>query len=272
LIAHRGAGIAAPENTLVSMEYGLRSGYKAVEFDVMLTKDEQPMLMHDDDLGRTIPGTGMCSEFNMDHFTKLDACKWHEQKYQSDLSMCIQSRYVPKFQDILEYCKGNDIWMNVEIKPCPGYEAKTGEIVAATTKQYFLKEIAELSAQMSDFQFTEIYKTLSKLPLLSSFSFESLMHAKVAAPELPRAYLIHDLTEVPNWKEQMVQCGAIAVHTCVHNLTEALAIEIKRLGYGLFLYTVNSLDDWARVSAWGVDSFCTDQLEMFRSMNQEATA
>jgi len=47
VLAHRGGGKMAPENTLAAMQCGVDYGYRAVEFDVMLSKDGVPVLMHD---------------------------------------------------------------------------------------------------------------------------------------------------------------------------------------------------------------------------------
>ncbi len=57
-IAHRGGGTLAPENTIAAIRAGLAHRYRAVEFDVMLTADDVPVLMHDPHFGRTIAGTG----------------------------------------------------------------------------------------------------------------------------------------------------------------------------------------------------------------------
>ena len=56
IVAHRGGGKLAPENTLAAVRCGLSHGFHAVEFDVMLSKDGIPMLMHDPHFGRTVAG------------------------------------------------------------------------------------------------------------------------------------------------------------------------------------------------------------------------
>ena len=261
--AHRGAGTAAPENTLVAIEYSQQYGYNAIEFDVMLSKDNKTFLMHDEERGRTVEGTGSCSQYTLEELTSLDACKWHTGD-RGDFSKCLQSRLVPQYQQVLDYCRQYGIWMNVEVKPCEGHEDATGAEVARLTKNSFAKELALLAVQLAEFQYAEIFKTVSNLPLISSFSYTSLLAVAREAPMLPRAYLIHNLAEVPEWRKQMVEIRAIAVHTSVEFLTEEQAREIKRLGYGLFVYTVNSLEDRDRLLGWGVDSFCTDEIELFQ--------
>jgi glycerophosphoryl diester phosphodiesterase len=53
LIAHRGYALRYPENTLESLTAAIEAGAGYVEFDVQLTKDGVPVLMHDADLWRT---------------------------------------------------------------------------------------------------------------------------------------------------------------------------------------------------------------------------
>ncbi|MEC9352491.1 MAG: glycerophosphodiester phosphodiesterase family protein, partial [Planctomycetota bacterium] len=47
VIAHRGASVDAPENTLVAIKLGIEQGSDGVVFDVYRTSDGQVALMHD---------------------------------------------------------------------------------------------------------------------------------------------------------------------------------------------------------------------------------
>ncbi len=53
LVAHRGYALRYPENTIVSIRAALEAGARAVEFDVQLTADRIPVLLHDTSLKRT---------------------------------------------------------------------------------------------------------------------------------------------------------------------------------------------------------------------------
>lgn len=53
VIGHRGAAGIAPENSLESLRAGVDAGADMLEFDIHLTKDQVPVLTHDNSLLRT---------------------------------------------------------------------------------------------------------------------------------------------------------------------------------------------------------------------------
>lgn len=216
----------------------------------MLTKDKIPILMHDDLTGRTINPKDevrkSISEFTFDEIHQLDAGSWFHPRYANNVR-------VPRFIDALQFCFENSIWMNIEIKPVPGYERETGEIVAKMTQEFF-------SSQQKPF-------LDNQLPLFSSFAFDSLKAAYATAPQFKRGYLIDDFSLVPEWKLQCKEIEAYSLHVNHSLLSPNLVQEIKNEGYGLFCYTVNDVSRAKEILSWGVDSFCTDELELFKDFS-----
>ncbi len=53
LVAHRGFVARYPENTLIALEAALEVGARWIEFDVQLTADRIPVVLHDSNLRRT---------------------------------------------------------------------------------------------------------------------------------------------------------------------------------------------------------------------------
>jgi glycerophosphoryl diester phosphodiesterase len=235
IIAHRGGGTLAPENTLAAMRCGLAHGFHAVEFDVMLSGDGVPVVMHDPQFGRTVRGSGKVCETSARELAGKDAGAWFGPQFAGER--------VPTFEQVVDYCKKNRIWMNVEIKPATGFEERTGSVVAESARRFFAAPISDAA-----------------LPLLSSFSFEALLAAKSAAPEFPRGYLVSAIPR--DWRERLQALGAIALHTDHRNLTAELARAVKDAGYGLFCYTVNDPARGREILSWGVDAFCTDRIDL----------
>ncbi len=233
VLAHRGGGKLAPENTIAALKCGLAHGFRAVEFDVMLARDGVPVVMHDPYLGRTVAGSGNVFDYDAAELARMDAGGWFDKQFQGEP--------VPLFADFAAFCKASGIWMNIEIKPAPGFEAQTGAVVAEATRAMFEGESAQA-------------------PLLSSFSEVALAAARDAAPEVARALL---LDVVPrDWLHRARALGAVAIHTNHKHLTQGVAREIRLSGFGLFCYTVNNPIRARELLMWGVDGFCTDRIDL----------
>jgi glycerophosphoryl diester phosphodiesterase len=238
VLAHRGGGKLAPENTIAGLKCGLAHGFRAVEFDVMLARDGVPVVMHDPYLGRTVAGSGYVFDYDAAELASMDAGGWFGKQFEGEP--------VPLFADFAAFCKASGIWMNIEIKPAPGFDAQTGRVVAAHTRALFADEVAA--------------GDLAQVPLMSSFSEEALAAAQETAPDLPRALL---LDAVPrNWLPRAHALGAVAIHTNHKHLTAQMAREIRLAGFGLFCYTVNNPIRARELLMWGVDGFCTDRIDL----------
>lgn len=242
IVAHRGGGTLAPENTMAAFRCGLAHGFRAAEFDVMLSKDSIPVLMHDPDFGRTVRGVGKVSETTAEELVRRDAGSWFGDAFAGEP--------VPTYEQAVNFCKANGIWMNVEIKPSPGFEAETGRVVGEWTRRLFAQEIAAYRKGIKD----------ATLPLFSSFSFEALSVARIAAPGIPRGYLADVIP--PDWRDRLRALDAVALHTNHKHLLPERARAIKQAGYGLFCYTVNTAERAREILGWGVDAFCTDRIDL----------
>lgn len=75
LLAHRGWASRYPENSRVGIEAALRAGVPCVEFDVQLSADGVPVVIHDPSLERTAGISGRVSELSM---AELAAVSVHE--------------------------------------------------------------------------------------------------------------------------------------------------------------------------------------------------
>jgi glycerophosphoryl diester phosphodiesterase len=238
IVAHRGGGTLAPENTVAGLRAGLAYGFRAVEFDVMLSRDGIGMVIHDADFGRTVDGQGSVPQTDAVALAAMDAGRWFGADFRAEP--------IPFYTQFIDYCKAQRIWMNVEIKPADGFEAATGAWVAQVTRDSYAAELAAGDP--------------AAYPLLSSFSYDALAAARDAVPELPRGYL---LDQIPaDWLQQAQQLGVVAIHTNHQHLDAGLAAQVKAAGYGLFCYTVNDPARGREILAWGVDGFCTDRIDL----------
>jgi glycerophosphoryl diester phosphodiesterase len=71
IVAHRGASSTYPENTLPAFEAAIELGAPFVEFDVRLSSDGVPVVIHDATLERTTVGTGPVHERSVAELGRL---------------------------------------------------------------------------------------------------------------------------------------------------------------------------------------------------------
>lgn len=76
IIGHRGASEVAPENTMAAFTTALDLGADGFEFDVQLTSDGHPVVIHDTNLDRTTNGTGPVFDATLEQVRDLDAGSW----------------------------------------------------------------------------------------------------------------------------------------------------------------------------------------------------
>jgi glycerophosphoryl diester phosphodiesterase len=232
-IAHRGAGKLAPENTLAAFRLGAAHGYRAFECDVKLSADGVPFLLHDADLDRTTSGSGKASQLGWAELSRLDAGGWHSRTFAGEP--------LAGFEAIATYCIRNGFALNVEIKPTPGDEARTGRVVAEHAARLWAGQTVP--------------------PLLSSFEPEALRAARVAAPALPRALLIDTLRE--GWLDDAQALGCVAVVTNFRVMDDAVIARLRAAKMRALVYTVNDASQARRLTDLGIDGIITDAIDRF---------
>ncbi len=119
ICAHRGENLINPENTLSAFEAAVKLGAQMIEFDVRLTKDKVPVIMHDNSVDRTTNGNGPVSQLSFKQIRNLDAGSWKSEKFKGEK--------VPTLSEVLGVIPHN-IWMNIHLKG----DKELGQIVAET--------------------------------------------------------------------------------------------------------------------------------------------
>ena len=120
-IGHRGAAGHAPENTLASIRKAANLGARWVEFDVMLSHDGIPILMHDNTLNRTTNGKGPISAQSLNDLRTLDAGSWFDKSFADEP--------IPTLAETLLLAEALGLGCNVEIKPAPETSEETAKAV-----------------------------------------------------------------------------------------------------------------------------------------------
>jgi glycerophosphoryl diester phosphodiesterase len=228
IIAHRCGGALAPENSLEGLRIAARLGCRGVEFDVMLSADGIPLLIHDETLERTTTGTGHVAELTARAIRQFDAGGPHHPAFAVAPA--------PTFSDAMTCCEELGLWTNIEIKPATGHESETGAIVGRWLADNW-----------------------NGHGVVSSFSTLALTAAQQVASNLPCAMLVESLPA--NWQTQMHALHANAVHLAARFVTDKEAAALKEISWAC--YTVNQRPEGDRLFALGCHALFTDRPDLW---------
>ncbi|QAY74398.1 hypothetical protein ET445_14760 [Agromyces protaetiae] len=226
-VGHRGDRASAPENTMVSLELAMdRLAY--VETDVRLTSDGVPVLFHDVTLERVAGVAKRVEDLTFAELSTIDVGSWYGEEFAGER--------VPTLDAFL----------------------------AALAERPDARALVELKADWTPAGVRKIVGLIERHNLrsriiLESFSIESLLAIKAASPTTPRIMLTRELPDDP--LPLVERFGVIGFGTTAASVRRA-KVAVERLhaaGVSVLCYTLNSQEDWAKVSALGVDGIITDE-------------
>lgn len=227
IIAHRGASGHAPENTLAAIELAASAGASWIEIDVNISRDGVPVLHHDDGLARCTDGSGLVIEHDLDALKKLDSGSWFSADFAGEP--------MASLAECLALAKKRSLGVNLEIKPCSGWEIPTTKAIA------------------------DLLNSTAELPpiLISSFSHIALLHAKLHMPKIARGSLF--LVAPPDWQTLTREVSASTIHLHANTLLTQQDVQTFHDNeLSVYCYTVNSPERAAQVFNLGVDGIFTN--------------
>lgn len=227
VIAHRGVSALAPENTLSAFRMAVELGADGLELDVMLSADQELVVIHDDTVDRTTNGTGKVASLPYSTLSRLDAGSHFSDKYSGEK--------LPTLGQVYEEV-GGKLLINVELKNYSHpFDDLTQRVIRLT----------------EDFHLTESI-------LLSSFNPINLIKARQTNPVIKRGLLTFSgnkgmLGSIGRW------FGYDALHPYYKDVTEALVLKTHSLGKQINTWTVDDPQALRYVQKCGVDAvICND--------------
>lgn len=230
VIAHRGASLFAPENTLSAFVKAKQLGAAWVEFDVMLAASDEILVIHDYTLDRTSNGSGKVSDLPLSYIKTLDAGSWFDKKFAEEK--------IPSFPEVIACLKQQKLGANVEIKALFGREEEAVKKILSDIDAHWTSEMP--------------------LPLISSFSIPTLRYVRQHSPNALIGLLIDEWFQ--NWEAIADELHCVSVHLSNRILNEAIVKKIKAMGKLVLSYTVNQPEEAERLFSFGVDAVFTDNL------------
>ncbi|WP_117232977.1 glycerophosphoryl diester phosphodiesterase [Vibrio maerlii] len=228
ITAHRGLSSQAPENTIAAFDLAIEQGVEWIEIDVQLSKDDVPMVIHDQTVNRCSNGSGKVSGLSCDQLQQLDAGLWFGDAFRGEM--------IPTLLDTLQFAHKQRVKLNIELKV---YEDDDIELLCRQVRAV-IEQVDIESDQL----------------LFSSFSTPALMSMKALLPEIRRGQLWQ---KVPSQAFNILEdIEAYSVHCDYRFLDQSTAKMIKEADYQLYCYTPNFPELVEQHWLWGVDMMITD--------------
>jgi glycerophosphoryl diester phosphodiesterase len=232
---HRGASGHAPENTLVAFRKAKELGATWIEFDVQLSADGIPIILHDDTLART---TNLGQQLRptaltLSQLKDLDAGSWFSAEFAGEK--------IPTLEEVFAEF-GEKLGLNIEIKSTPGFEGDNGieQKIADLVRQYKLEDSA----------------------LISSFDAGRLASLNRYDPGLRLAFIYEGRPDLyPADFDPIVTAksfNSVALHPPFRIVDQSLVERTHANGLNLNAWTVNEIPDMERMVALGLDTITTN--------------
>ncbi|MBN1283117.1 MAG: hypothetical protein JXA24_05010 [Proteobacteria bacterium] len=231
LIAHRGAGAEAPENTLPAIKRALDLGADGIEFDVQLTRDKVPVCTHDDDLSLRTLFEGYLHATPFETVRNLDA--------GSQFSTKFAGTPMPTLPEVLELIAPHEVLTVIDLKYQPGFAASVAQLVGGLLGEFRMRGRVLVA--------TSCWRIVNEL--------------RRRHPKLPRALTIA-LPPFPFFPTRLFAKfeGITALHPSLRALWPSLAAKMRRTGLEINAWTANEPHEFDLCSGMGVDGIFTDDI------------
>lgn len=232
VVAHRGLSSLAPENTIAAFEQAYETGADFIEFDVHLSKDGVPVVIHDATLARTTDSDEdhAVHHLSVQELKQYDAGSWFGDEYAGEP--------LPTLERVLDHLAGK-MGIFVEIK---GQEGSEKELVTKTLEVVNRHSVTHESPI-----------------IVGSFSLEVLREVIAQAPDQPVLGNALDLESV----RSMLHLGVRHIDLDHKIVTKEVVHKLREQGAIVWCFTVDDGDVAKQLFDWGVDGLITNEAHRF---------
>jgi len=224
IVGHRGAPRRARENTIASFDWAESFGVDAIEFDLRQTREGEAIVFHDEEIAlgnQRIP---------VRHFTAREV-------ERLSLASELGEYRIPKLEEVF-HRYGRALRYVVEVKVSPG-----------TNREIMARRVAKVAAA---------YR-LTERCLVASFDAEFLRRMREADPEIATSFLFDRPVALPEpGKPTPLFPPVDAIGPRKDLVAPALVAQAGTAGLSIHVWTVDEMEEAARLAAAGVASITTN--------------
>jgi glycerophosphoryl diester phosphodiesterase len=225
IVAHRGAALESPENTLPAIDRAIALGAAVVEIDMRYSADGEVVLMHDETVDRTTLGSGLVSRMTLAEIRKLDAGGRSAGQFKGTK--------VPTLREVIDHCRGK-IQLYLDLK-----ETDPGPVI---------RVVKEMKA--------------GSMVFFRPYSYRAMRQVIDADPAFRVLVDLEDWIQLPGLAPAIrKEAPAAVLSSGIRNWTPKLLAEAKSLGFTTFVNVLGADDNaenLKRAIAMGFDFIQTD--------------
>jgi glycerophosphoryl diester phosphodiesterase len=234
ITAHRGASVAAPENSMAAFRAALAAGATYVELDVQHTGDRRIVVLHDADLMRMGADPRRVAELTAAEIGAIDIGRKYDTRFAGETP--------PTLEQVIDLVRGR-MRLNIELKynvPDPDLAPAVIELLR---RKNFLDQV-----------------------VITSLDYAALQQVESIAPGLRTGHII--TASVGN----VLRTEADFLSLNSAQATPSLVRRAHRAGKEVHVWTVNEPEVMLRMIERGVDNIITDDPALLARVLRERAA
>ncbi|NIN64972.1 MAG: hypothetical protein GTO63_09780 [Anaerolineae bacterium] len=235
IVAHRGAPLGVPENTMPAFERALELGADAIELDVRLSKDGIPVVFHYFYLDEGTNASGPIFQYTFDQLQAVEVlCE------DGDAA----TRYrIPTLQEVLEEFMGRIGW-EIEVK---GPEPEAAEAVASL--------LGRFRHRWDTIEVTSYEPTL----LVEIHDLCPGLHTDLILPRSEDWMKLDVVAYLAIHRTRLARGRGVHLHPT--QLSPDVVSVVRSAGLEVHSYDANDEYSLRRAGELGIPKICTDRLE-----------
>lgn len=241
-IAHRGASAYYPENTMSAFKAAVDMKADMIELDVLLSKDNIPVVFHDERLDEKTNGSGLVCDHTLSDLKKHDAGSWFDTKFKNER--------IPTLREVLEFSR-NRILVNIEIKP---------EVVTGNEKSGIVELVLNLVEELG----------MEEGVIISSFDYRVLERLSKRETNIKSALLYERKQSYSREPSSLAKDYKIDAFNCSRQqLTDNWVLQLNNNKIPFFIYTVNDELTMKSLIQVGAKGIFTDKPDVLNKVVEE---
>ncbi|MFY0696442.1 MAG: hypothetical protein JXR11_01160 [Balneola sp.] len=241
-IAHRGASGYYPENTMSAFKAAVDMNADMIELDVLLSKDNIPVVFHDERLDKKTNGSGFVLDHTLSDLKKLDAGSWFDTKFKNER--------IPTLREVLEFSR-NRILVNIEIKP---------EVVTENEESGIVELVLNLVEELG----------MEEVVMISSFDYRVLERISKRETNIKSALLYEQKQSYGRDPSSLAKDYKIDAFNCSREqLTDNWVSQLKNNKIPFFIYTINDELTMKSLIQVGAKGIFTDKPDVLNKVVEE---